>query len=436
MLRNPAYKGTACFGKTERTERKKITRPLRQRGGFSPRSSASRERPREEWIEVPVPAIVSTEIFDLAQERLASNKRFSPRRTIEPTLLQGILVCQECGYAYYRTSTETSKRRLYYYRCLGSDAYRSFNQGHVCGNRPVRADYLDELVWNQIIEMLKNPELIRSEIDRRVREIQNSSPTKMRKEVLLKEAVRVQKGIDRLLDAYQEGLLPLEQLRARMPNLRKREATLKSELQTLEANVVDQDRVRELAGSIEGFLERLNRSAHTLEVKERQRILRLVVKEILIGPDKLTIKHSIPTSGSGPNGGAGTSEVPSYVLCGRSHDSTLRRPSLSRHQSPVLQLRRGLKPPLYVEQYPLAVRVPPDRAHDKIVVEIVEETFDVQIENPVEAPTSLTRCPDCLNRGFPRPIPVGIRMELFLHHSFQLHLDNCLGDPITDRRYP
>ena len=162
--------------------------------------------------------------------------------------------------------------------------------------------------------MLENPELIRGEIDRRVREIQESNPTKMRKEVLLKESTRVQKGIDSLLDAYQEGLLPIEQLRARIPGLRKREATLKSELQTLAFSVVDQERINELAGSIEGFLERLRKSAESLDIKERQRVLRLVVKEILVGPDTLTIKHSIPTSSP-----SGTPEVPSYVLCGWRH---------------------------------------------------------------------------------------------------------------------
>ena len=62
MLRNPAYEGKACFGKTERAERRKITRPLRQRGGFSPRVSASRERPRAEWIEISVPALVPKEV--------------------------------------------------------------------------------------------------------------------------------------------------------------------------------------------------------------------------------------------------------------------------------------------------------------------------------------------------------------------------------------
>ena len=36
MLRNPAYTGRACFGKTHLAPRQRITRPLRLRGGFAP----------------------------------------------------------------------------------------------------------------------------------------------------------------------------------------------------------------------------------------------------------------------------------------------------------------------------------------------------------------------------------------------------------------
>jgi len=321
MLRNPAYRGAACFGKTERVERTKITRPIRQRGGYSSRCSSSRDRPREEWIEIPVPAIISAETFALAQERLERNKRFSPRRTIEPTLLQGLLVCQECGYAYYRTSTETSARKLYYYRCLGSDRYRHL-RGPACSNRPIRQDYLDALIWSHIVELLKSPELIRAEIDRRVDEIRSSNPTKMRKDVLLKEMTRVQKSANRLLDAYQEGLFPLEQLRRRMPELKKREAALQGEIKSLDANAVDQQRCVTLANSLESFLDRLQASAQTVDVLSRQKILRLVVKEILVGQDTIKIKHSIPTENSGGTTASpmpsGTPKVPSYLLRGGS----------------------------------------------------------------------------------------------------------------------
>jgi site-specific DNA recombinase len=319
MLRNPAYKGTACFGKTERAERKKITRPLRQRGGFSPRSSANRERPRQEWIEIPVPELVEVETFELAQEQLEKNKRHSPRRTLEPTLLQGILVCAQCGYALYRTSTQTSKRRLYYYRCLGSDRYRHL-QGQVCTNRPIRADYLDEKVWAAVMKLLEDPDLVRAEIERRIRQIRESHPRKQREETLMRELNRVGKGIAKLLDAYQEGLIQLEELRVRVPQLRQRQQTLESQLNSLKAAGIDQEVFLRLAEHLEDFLARLRRNANSLSVTDRQRILRLVVKEILVGEDTITIKHSIPLSSSGTvSAPLMPQKTPGYLLRSGSH---------------------------------------------------------------------------------------------------------------------
>jgi site-specific DNA recombinase len=89
MLRNPAYKGTACFGKTAIAPRQRITRPIRLRGGVVPRNSASHERPAEDWIAIPVPALISEEAFALAAERLEANKTHAPRRTVTPSVVQG-----------------------------------------------------------------------------------------------------------------------------------------------------------------------------------------------------------------------------------------------------------------------------------------------------------------------------------------------------------
>ena len=102
MLRNPAYCGCAAYGKTGTGERKRVTRPLRGPGKFASRRVRGRERPREEWIEIPVPALVSPERFEQAREQLEANKRHAARRTKVPTLLQGMLVCRRCGHAYYR----------------------------------------------------------------------------------------------------------------------------------------------------------------------------------------------------------------------------------------------------------------------------------------------------------------------------------------------
>src|SRR5713101_9369273 len=164
MLRNPAYAGRACFGKTELRPRQRITRPLRQRQGHATRNSANHERPNQDWIEIPVPALVGEATFALAQEQLERNKHHSPRRTVEPSLLQGMLVCEKCSYALYRTSTQTSKHKIYYYRCLGSDAYR-YRTGAVCDNRPIRQDYLDSLVWTETLRLLDDPALMQAELD-------------------------------------------------------------------------------------------------------------------------------------------------------------------------------------------------------------------------------------------------------------------------------
>ena len=74
MLRNPAYKGEACFGKTTIAPRQRITRPIRMRGGVATRNSASHEQAREDWITIAVPPIVGEATFALAQERLQANK--------------------------------------------------------------------------------------------------------------------------------------------------------------------------------------------------------------------------------------------------------------------------------------------------------------------------------------------------------------------------
>ncbi len=241
-------------------------------------------------------------------------------------MLQGILVCNQCGYAYYRTSTRTSKRKIYYYRCLGSDDYR-YKNGRVCQTKPIRQDYLDEIIWKQIIDLLKNPSLVRSEIKRRIETIQASNPNKQRKEVLSKKIKQAEKTIEKLLDAYQEDLLQLDELRSRMPDLRKREKSLKSEFTSVDSLYTNQQAILKLTENTENFLLKLRKSSDTITVTERQKILRLLVKDILIDDDTIRIRHSIPATKMnppapiGPGSGA---EIPSYLLRSRRHFTVAR----------------------------------------------------------------------------------------------------------------
>jgi site-specific DNA recombinase len=100
----------------------------------------------------------------------------------------------------------------------------------VCQSRPIRQDYFDELIWQELLRLLDDPALIQTEIERRMEQAKQAEPQRKREEHLRREQMRLQKNIDRLLTAYQEELVTLEQLRQRMPELRRQQQTLQSEL--------------------------------------------------------------------------------------------------------------------------------------------------------------------------------------------------------------
>jgi site-specific DNA recombinase len=178
--------------------------------------------------------------------------------------------------------------------------------------------------------LLGNPELVRTEIHRRIKAIQDARPTKRRKITLEKEIIRVRKSIKKLLDAYQEDLLQLDELRSRVPELRRREAALKSELHNIESASADQQAILRVANNIESFLLQLRKTADTMSVLEQQKVLRLVVKEILVDAESITIKHSIPfTKFSDAGRSKLATKVPSYLLRSGRHHTALRCPFLA-----------------------------------------------------------------------------------------------------------
>ena len=387
MLRNPAYKGTACFGKTRIAPRVRVTRPLRLRGGVAPRNSANHELPRTEWIEIPVPTIISEETFALANELLEANKKYAPRRTITPSALQGLLSCAKCGYGLYRTSTRSSARTIYYYRCLGSDGWRRLG-GPVCDSRPMRQELLDEVVWEEIARLLEDRHLIEDELERRLKAARNADPTQRREETLRRDLARSRKSIERLLTAYQESLLSLEELRSRMPDLRSREQACLLELQAIEDQSKEQEICLRLAESVANFLDRLRSSVDALDIIERQRVLRLLVKEVLVGDDKIVIRHSIPLPTTSPGGkapGAADSSVTgpppqSYLLRSGSHHRALPRPPVTDRNDSVFQDAR-LQP--FLDQADDAPVTDPmlQEAYQPFLADFVEERPDIGVQN-------------------------------------------------------
>ena len=312
ILRNPAYCGRACYGKTGTGPRQKVTRPLRGPGKFASQQVSGLERPRAEWIEIPVPALVSAEQFEQAREQLEANKRHATRRTKEPTLLQGMLACRRCGYAYYRSSTRTTKRKLYYYRCLGSDRWR-WEDGARCASRPVRQDRLDAVVWRELVRLLEEPALLQAELARRLEAGREADPQRRRLAELRGERERLQRAGARLLTAYQEELIELDELRSRMPALHSRKRVLEADLESIESAAEERERYLRIAETLESFRDRLRSNAETLDVIERQKVLRSLVKEVLVGDGEITIRHSIPvTESASPSDGKPAADLPQH----------------------------------------------------------------------------------------------------------------------------
>ena len=167
-----------------------------------------------------------------------------------------------------------------------------------------------------------------------------------------------------MISAYQEELITIDELRTRLPDLRAREASLRSQLQALDAQSADQQAYLKLADDLDTFLAGLRTTAATSDVHERQRIVRLLVKDVLVGPEKITIRHRIPvrehTPGNGHHTAAadteGDNRAGSPLRWGRDHPA-LRGSAVPYLQSAVGLLQRRVEPPLHIQQHPRLVGV-------------------------------------------------------------------------------
>ncbi|MFC7551285.1 recombinase family protein [Pseudoroseomonas wenyumeiae] len=128
LLSNPTYVGQAQFGKTASVLWRPPLRPARGRAPVPKRPSRQIPAPPEHRIIIPVPPLIDAALFEIVREQLDEN-RHRRRQRLEGAryLLQGLLVCQECGYAlcgrrqtrYSRQSSNEGK--YHYYRCTGTE---------------------------------------------------------------------------------------------------------------------------------------------------------------------------------------------------------------------------------------------------------------------------------------------------------------------------
>jgi site-specific DNA recombinase len=157
MLRNEAYIGTMYFNRHESLEGEPATTGRRRRT-----KSRTRCRPATEWIPMSVPPLISEELFRCSQALHAANSRFSPRHLKSGHyLLRGLVRCRACdlGVSCHRMRGRNGTVHHYYY-CAGHDVLRARRRVGRCPQRNLRADALDELVWDEVRRHLESPALI------------------------------------------------------------------------------------------------------------------------------------------------------------------------------------------------------------------------------------------------------------------------------------
>ena len=154
LLSNPAYAGNTLYRRTRATSVRDPQTGRRRRHLMA--------RPKEEWVDVTgaTEAIVSSELWERVQQRLADPERLRMGRRQSTYGLAGHVRCAACGRSMVGQTLSGNYR---YYRCRAAFAGPKHER---CRSRYVRADALETAVKAAIADVLAKPDIVLREIER------------------------------------------------------------------------------------------------------------------------------------------------------------------------------------------------------------------------------------------------------------------------------
>lgn len=289
MLTNDAYAGTAYFNKTTATTRRSRLRPHRGHPEHPRRVRSLQSTPVADRIPVPVPALVDPAVAAAARERLAENRRRN-RRPAQGVryLLQGLTVCRGCGYAFCgQTSTTRAGRTHQYSFCTGS-MFSRCERERVCWNKSVRMGELDAAVWDDVRGVLTDPGRIEAEYRRRC----DGGPTTPGESPdRLVEAAR--RRVERLVDAYEDGLLGKAEFEPRIRAARERLARLETDATAERDRRATEAGLRELLGRLDDFARRVQDGLSDADLPTRREIIRTLVKRVEVSKQEVRVVYKV-----------------------------------------------------------------------------------------------------------------------------------------------
>jgi len=212
-------------------------------------------------------------------------------------LLQGLLVCHACGYAYYgkAISLRAAKghRRDYaYYRCCGSDAYR-FGGQRVCSNAQIRTDRLDEAVWREVERLLHDPARIATEYERRLDEARRRGTDGPDLAAAEAQLAKLRRGMGRLIDSYAEGLIERAEFEPRIAGFRQRIAGWEGQVKAMRDEAALQSTLSLVIGRLEDFAKKVHDRMSDVDWSMQRELIRTLVKRVEVNQDDINVVFRI-----------------------------------------------------------------------------------------------------------------------------------------------
>lgn len=287
LLRNTTYIGQAVWGASYAVV---PDRPLKKVAYRKIKKSSRRMRPEEEWITIPVPAIIDRDLFDQARARLNSNSATARRNKKNQYLLAGRIRCA-CGRT--RGGEGPQHGKYLYYRC--SDRVANFPLPPMCKERGVNARIADRLVWDELAKLMGSPALLNQQTERwhNAQHIKTAESGNELAEIR-KELIRLKDQVSRYDKAYGAGLFTLEQLKeytepikARMAALERKQSEIGRETSPVSGIEPDSDQVRR-------FAEEAQKTLRDLHFEQKRLIVLSTVEKIVATPKKLHVYGCVP----------------------------------------------------------------------------------------------------------------------------------------------
>ena len=230
-----------------------------------------------------VPAIVSEDLWEAANNTLTSNKLFSKRNSQHNYLLRGIIRCGNCGYAYVGRPNKRDNTKFYV--CIGKSKWNyKYYQKERCIGKTVRADWLDDLVWEKCLAFLKEPASIYKEKSLISEDSSNIYQANFELQQIKNRLKTIIVEREKLLDLYRKGIITEQDLTKQINKLYKEETNLNKKLTIIKDNAPKQElkRSKESVVSLLQDFAKTIQNVNNLSFELKQSVVRILIDKVII----------------------------------------------------------------------------------------------------------------------------------------------------------